>query len=508
MDLPDRETGANPGVPGEFMLLRRGETLRDGRYVLERRLGAGGMAAVWLARDELLGRDVAIKLISEMIVGESAWMERFRREARVAAGLSHPNLVDVYDFEPQGPRPYLVMAHIPGGTLADRLKAGDPPEPRRLASELLAALEHMHAAGVLHRDVKTSNVMLSADGSAKLGDFGISRPRDAPAVTNPGQVLGSARYMAPEVMAGEEFTERADLYSTGIVLGELLRERPDAELEAIAAEMADDVPERRPASARQVRRRIEAAPAARGEDRTATTRAVAAPVPAVEPEPEPSPPPREPAVSEPSRRGPSTPPQGFVPPPPITRRSPLLPRIAAVIALAAIVVVGLVLALSGGGGESGSDSGGGSADSGGASSGSGSSGSSGSDSSATDSSGSGSGSDSGGGATGDTFSPEDVVPVPSGNNPDLAAQLDAEGKSLIDGGDPEAAIPILRRAVVASDPEVGDTYAFALYNLGNALRLSGRYREAVAVLEQRLEVPNQVEAVQAELDLAKAEAAQ
>lgn len=477
--MSDREpaTGPDPGGPGGFLLLRRGETLRDGRYVLERRLGSGGMAAVWLASDELLGRAVAIKLMSETIVDEPAWVERFRREARVAASLSHPNLVDVYDFEPTGPRPYLVMAHVPGGTLAERIEAGDPPEPRRLAAELLAALTHMHAAGVLHRDVKTSNVMLAADGTARLGDFGISRPRDAPSVTDPGQVLGSARYMAPEVMAGEPYTEGADLYSTGIVLSELLRERPDPKLESIAAELANDAPESRPRSARQARARIEAARPAR--EQTETTRRVDPPQP----------------VSVPARREPAMSESGFVPPP-IERRRPF-PRFIALAALLCIVIaVAVVLALSGGGDGDGSAGTSGQAESTGSGSASGGSGS--------ESSNSGSGSGSTSGAQPEAS--QAVVPEPTAGDPTLAATLDEQGKGLIDSGDPAAAIPVLRRAVIASDPDAGDTYAFALYNLGNALRLAGRPQSAVLVLEARLQVPNQTEAVQAELDLAEADA--
>ncbi|MBA2241080.1 MAG: serine/threonine protein kinase, partial [Solirubrobacterales bacterium] len=253
----DRNTdGLAPDSPG-FMVLEPGTTLRNGRYRLINRLGSGGMAAVWLAEDELLGRKVAVKLMSEVIAEEPAWLERFRREARVAAALSHPNLVDVYDFEPDAPRPYLVMAHVPAGTLAQRLEKDDVPEPRRLASELLAALAHMHANGVMHRDVKPSNVMLGADGAARLGDYGISRPRDAPAVTATGQVLGSARYMAPEVMSGEPSDERSDIYSCGVVLEEVLTGRPDPELAPLVERMTRDEPTERPDSARTLRRELE-----------------------------------------------------------------------------------------------------------------------------------------------------------------------------------------------------------------------------------------------------------
>ena len=196
--------GGNPFGPGAIL----GE-----RYRLERRIASGGMATVWLARDEELERRVAIKVLSDVLAEDPAYTERFRREARVAAGLSNPNLVRVFDYSAESERPYIAMEYVEGGTLADRVAQGtaDDFDSRRLARELLGALAAIHAAGVIHRDVKPSNVLLDPNGSTRLTDFGIARPENATELTGTGQVLGTLKYMAPEVLAGQPATERSDL---------------------------------------------------------------------------------------------------------------------------------------------------------------------------------------------------------------------------------------------------------------------------------------------------------
>jgi eukaryotic-like serine/threonine-protein kinase len=196
-----------------------GATLGD-RYRLERRIAAGGMATVWLARDRELDRDVAVKVLSDVLAEDPSYVARFRREARVAAQVSHPNLVRMFDYAGEAERPYIVMEHVGGGTLADRIRAGtaDEVDPERLAQQLLGALEAIHAAGVVHRDVKPSNVLLDAKGDAHLTDFGIAQPEDATQLTDTGQVIGTLKYMAPEVLAGEQATERSDLSALGVVL--------------------------------------------------------------------------------------------------------------------------------------------------------------------------------------------------------------------------------------------------------------------------------------------------
>src|SRR6476646_9758492 len=194
-----------------------GELLKD-RYRLERTLGRGGMAAVWLGHDEVLDRPVAVKVLADTIASDPGFVTRFRREATTAAGLTHPNLVGVYDFSEEGERPYLVMQFVPGESLAARLERGEALDRGKLARELLQALDHIHRAGILHRDVKPGNVIIEPDGTAKLIDFGIALTRDATALTSTGLVLGTERYAAPEVMEGHPASERSDLYSLGVVL--------------------------------------------------------------------------------------------------------------------------------------------------------------------------------------------------------------------------------------------------------------------------------------------------
>ena len=152
--------------------------LWDGRYRLERQLGAGGMASVWLARDERLDREVALKLLSDVLAGDEEYLQRFEREARVAAGLNHANLVTIFDSAVADGRPYLVMELVSGGTVAQRIRdAGfTAAEVERLAEEMLAALAHIHEAGVVHRDLKPANVLIDDHERFRLTDFGIAQP--------------------------------------------------------------------------------------------------------------------------------------------------------------------------------------------------------------------------------------------------------------------------------------------------------------------------------------------
>ena len=227
----------------------KGTALAGGRYVFERHLGSGGMASVWLARDESLHREVAIKLMADTLADDERWLARFQREARAAAALSHPPIVKVFDFGIEEHRPYLVMAHVPGGSLRDRLQGGgEPPDAERLARELLGALAHVHAAGIVHRDVKPGNILLDHDDSCQLTDFGIARPQDATAMTQTGMVMGTVRYLAPEVAEGGPATERSDLYAAGGVVREVAGD-PPPRLRVLLDALTDEDPERRPASA-------------------------------------------------------------------------------------------------------------------------------------------------------------------------------------------------------------------------------------------------------------------
>ena len=208
-----------------------------GRYRLGRSLGHGGMATVHLARDETLGRDVAIKRISEALSGDEVFRERFMREARTAAGLSHPNIVGVFDVGEEGGIPYIVMECVEGQTLADLLAENGQLDPDRTVDVILqacAGLEHAHAAGLVHRDIKPQNLLVRDDDTLKIVDFGIARPVDGTQLTLAGTILGTAAYLAPEQALGERVTAAADLYSLGAVTYELLSGRPPYEFDSLA----------------------------------------------------------------------------------------------------------------------------------------------------------------------------------------------------------------------------------------------------------------------------------
>ncbi len=238
-----------------------GATLGD-RYRLEERIAAGGMATVWLARDTELDRPVAVKVLSDVLAEDPSYVARFHREARVAAGLSHPNLVRMFDFSGESERPYLVMEYIEGGTLASRIAAGQAGDidPRRLAEELLGALASIHAVGVVHRDVKPSNVLLDRDGHSRLTDFGIAQPQDATQITRTGEVIGTLKYMAPEIREGKPATARSDLYSCGVLLGECLEASQAPEVAALVERLTAPDPGDRPASAGDALTLLETAP--------------------------------------------------------------------------------------------------------------------------------------------------------------------------------------------------------------------------------------------------------
>ena len=196
-------------------------------------------------------RDVAIKLMADTLADDERWLARFQREARAAAALSHPHIVKVFDFGIEDHRPYLVMAHVAGGSLRDRLRdGGELPDAERLARELLGALAHVHAAGIVHRDVKPGNILLDEHGRSQLTDFGIARPQDATAMTQTGMVMGTIRYLAPEVAEGGPATERSDLYAAGGVLREVAGDDPPPRLR----ELLDALTDRRPGAAAVIRR--------------------------------------------------------------------------------------------------------------------------------------------------------------------------------------------------------------------------------------------------------------
>jgi eukaryotic-like serine/threonine-protein kinase len=196
------------------------------RYEFVRALGAGGMGCVYLVRDPVLSREVALKVMDERLAGSEEFVERFRREAKAAASLLHPNIVAVYDYgENEQGAPYIAMEHVPGGTLEDTIREKGKLPPRvaaAVALQIAGALEAAHERGIVHRDVKPENVLVSEEGHVKVADFGIAKAAEATAVTATSAVLGSVRYLSPEQARGGEVGPESDLYSLGVVLYEML----------------------------------------------------------------------------------------------------------------------------------------------------------------------------------------------------------------------------------------------------------------------------------------------
>jgi eukaryotic-like serine/threonine-protein kinase len=473
-----------------------------GRYRLERPLGHGGMASVWLGHDLTLDREVAVKVLSEASAFDPAFLARFKREARVAAGLSHPHLIDVYDFS-DSPRPYLVMEYVPGENLSARLKGGGKVDCRRLAVELLEAVVHIHAAGIVHRDIKPHNILIAPGDVLKLIDFGIALPRDATALTQTGMILGTERYAAPEVRQGGPASERSDLYSCGVVMRECSEEDPA--LRSVIAWLTEEDPLNRPRSAAQALGRLRGGVAAAGISTVEYLPTFAEEGPTVEDSREgPREEPRREAREEPRREAR----EPFGPPAQRSRRIPRLLAAAAVLAAAAAVTVAIVSA-TGGGGDGGGTGPGAKAGIGAKAGGNGGGN--------RQASGAGASAEPTAEATSEPVTSSSApvtsssatgsVPEPEGEDPELGSALNLEGFELTEAGEYERAVPVLEEAVRAFPPGTEELeYAYALYNLGRALRLAGRPEDAIPVLERRLEIPDQTEAVSAELETARSEA--
>jgi serine/threonine-protein kinase len=198
------------------------------RYEVGRLLGAGGMAEVFEGRDRLLARRVAIKVLLAEFAQDPSFLVRFKREAQAAASLSHPNIVAVYDTGVEGGTNFIVMEYVEGRTLRDLLRIGGPPPPDRaagIASDACGALAAAHARGLIHRDIKPGNVMLTGDGTVKVMDFGIARVTSSETITQTSAVIGTAQYISPEQVEGREVDARGDLYSLGCLLYEMLTGR-------------------------------------------------------------------------------------------------------------------------------------------------------------------------------------------------------------------------------------------------------------------------------------------
>jgi serine/threonine protein kinase len=334
------------------------------------------------------------------------------------------------------------MEYVEGENLAERMSRNVEVNCERLARELLGALAHIHKAGIVHRDIKPQNVLIAPDGSAKLIDFGIALPEDATSLTQTGHLLGTARYIAPEVMRGEPATERADLYSCGIVLRDCLGTSPSPALRHLVEHLATAEPQGRPASAREA--------AAEIDGRTAI---------------------------------PDQPTQRLRPMPPPSRpraggQRPVWRKAVAIVAALAALAVTVVLVTDGSKEKDGGKTAPAVAAKGGD-----------------------------GEASRDTRTNAGAeVPAPAAADPALGRALNQEGFEMIQAGSYEEAVPVLKEAVSSFPPGTDDlAYAYALFNLGNALRLSGHPEEAIPVLERRLEIPNQSSVVRGELTAAREE---
>jgi serine/threonine-protein kinase len=495
------------------------------------------MASVLLCEDERLGRRVAVKRLHADSPADVE--QRFNREAKLGASLNHPNLVAVFDTATDDEGVLIVMEYVDGQPLARLLRRGPlrPEEVSRMVCELGDALDHAHAQGVVHRDVKPGNVLIRDDGVTKLADLGIATASDGTRITRSGMVLGTAAYMAPEQLDGRGAGPPADIYALAAIAFEALGGRKPREgrtpmeiAHKIATEPAPDLrdawpnapkaaadvlkrgmaldPEDRPASAGELARELadalnespeQTAPTRRFRRRGPAAGAAAAGAAG-------SAAAAAPAAGRARRdadRGASTAsrkPAATAPPARVRSTDRRRPSAGAI--LLALIFIALAVATIAGAVLSGGD-------------------------------------DEGSSPSADRTPAEPAKPdkakkqkkepkekkepkakeeqapapapapeeEPATGDAATGAQLNEEGFALMNQGRYDEAIPILQRAVDSFPAGTSDlNYAYALFNLGKSLRLAGRPEEAIPILEQRLEIPNQTETVKQELELAKQQA--
>jgi serine/threonine-protein kinase len=476
------------------------------------------MASVWCARDRALGRNVAIKLLAERFAFDDGAMERFMREARAAARLSgHPNVVMIYDVgetdavDPEPARAFIVMEYLAGGTVADALRVDSVRRVHaaKWVHEAASALDYAHSRGVLHRDIKPANLLLDRARVLHVADFGIARLGTEDTITATGQVLGTASYLAPERALGRPATDASDRYSLAVAAFELLvGERPftathfavqarqhveDAPpaasernralppaVDAVLARGMAKRPERRWSSAQEFAQALEAALT---ESATRPMRAAAVAGLGTLPARRTAPVAASPAASDRrSARSSTTPRPASVAP--MNRRRPRrrgarAPALAALAAGVAVAAVAVGTIGSGGGHSAGSTA-------------------------AAQRPAAKTSHKAQPAQAKHAQHPSNTVtatPAAATTPPPVADTLEARGHQLMVSGDYAAAVPVLRQAAAAA-PHDSLIYAYALYDLGRSLRLSGDPKDAVAVLYQRLQIPNQTETVREQLQLA------
>lgn len=225
-------------------------TVVDDRYTLDHKIGTGGMADVWLAKDNELDRDVAVKILHDRFAQDSEFVERFRREAQSAAGLQHPNVVSIFDRGEFRDTYFIAMEYVDGPQLKELVKGGMRPQDAiDFTRQILNAARFAHRKGIVHRDLKPQNVLIDEDGRARVADFGIARGESSD-ITATGSVMGTAQYLSPEQAQGKETTPRSDIYSIGVILYEALTGRVPFEGDSAVAVALKQVSEqpRRPSA--------------------------------------------------------------------------------------------------------------------------------------------------------------------------------------------------------------------------------------------------------------------
>jgi serine/threonine-protein kinase len=225
------------------------DNILGNRYEIEEKIGSGGMAIVYKAKDTLLNRPVAVKILRDQFVSDEGFIRRFHREAQSAASLSHPNIVSIYDVGRENDCDYIVMEYVNGKTLKEVIRDRGPlsvSEALNITKQIGEALAHAHSNQIIHRDIKPQNILVTSEGRIKVTDFGIARAVSAATLTHTGDIVGSVHYLSPEQAKGSQTTAQSDIYSLGIILYELVTGRVPYDGDTpitVALKHIQDIPE-------------------------------------------------------------------------------------------------------------------------------------------------------------------------------------------------------------------------------------------------------------------------